>query len=301
MENKNFITVKEAAEYLKINEKKLYELAVKGQIPATKATGKWLFPVESLNTFLKNEALKNLKTSSVDNLIDKGLILFAGSDDIILNKIFNEFHSEFSYIEIYYSSAGSFKGIELLKNNQCHGAMSHIFDNDTNDYNFPFADKIIGENLYTIINVFYRDIGFVSKNKHINSFKDITENKFTFINRQKFSGVRSLSDSLINLEGTKEINIFQEEMPTHFDICKTVNNIENTVGIASKTAAAVFNLKFSKIMEERFDLIIKRDTFFKENLQKFIKFLKNNIKNTYEKFDGYNFKDTGEIMFKKKN
>ena len=300
MENKNFITVKEAAEYLKINEKKLYELAVKGQIPATKVTGKWLFPLESLNTFLKNEAIKNLKTSSVDNLIDKGLILFAGSDDIILNKIFNEFHSEFSDIEIYYSSAGSFKGIELLKNNQCHGAMSHIFDDVTKDYNFSFADNIIGENLYTIINIFYRDIGFVSKNRFINSFKDIKENEFTFINRQKFSGVRNLSDSLIISEGVKGIKIFKDEISTHFDISKTVNDIENTVGIASKIAASIFNLKFSKIMEERFDLIIKRDAFFKENFQKFIKFLKNNIKKKKKKFDGYDFKDTGEIMFKKK-
>jgi excisionase family DNA binding protein len=299
MKNNEFLTVKEASEYLKINEKKLYELATKGLIPATKATGKWLFPIESLEYFLKQNALKNIKTNVIENLIDNGLILFAGSDDIILNKIFNEFHNKYPEIEIYYSSVGSFKGLQLLKNNQCHGAMSHIFNKEAKDYNFITADKLLGSDSYTIINLFYRDVGFVSKNKEINSFKEITENNLEFINRQRLSGIRNLSDLLIENIDTKNLKIFKEEMSTHFDVSKTVYENNNTVGIACKMAASIFGLTFSKILEERFDLIIRKEIFFKENFQTFIKFLRNNIQKKYENITGYKFKNSGEIMFKK--
>src|SRR3981081_2940436 len=39
-----FLTTSEAAEYLRLGERKLYELVTSGAIPCSKVTGKWLFP-----------------------------------------------------------------------------------------------------------------------------------------------------------------------------------------------------------------------------------------------------------------
>ncbi|MDH3640206.1 MAG: helix-turn-helix domain-containing protein, partial [Gammaproteobacteria bacterium] len=39
-----FLDVKQVAAYLHINTKKVYALVGEGKIPATKVTGKWLFP-----------------------------------------------------------------------------------------------------------------------------------------------------------------------------------------------------------------------------------------------------------------
>ncbi|MEZ5476415.1 MAG: helix-turn-helix domain-containing protein [Thiolinea sp.] len=39
-----YMSVKQVAGYLHLNEKKVYELVRDNQIPATKVTGKWLFP-----------------------------------------------------------------------------------------------------------------------------------------------------------------------------------------------------------------------------------------------------------------
>ncbi len=38
------LTTKEVAEYLSINEKQVYRLIKDKKIPATRITGKWLFP-----------------------------------------------------------------------------------------------------------------------------------------------------------------------------------------------------------------------------------------------------------------
>jgi excisionase family DNA binding protein len=39
---KEFLTTEEAAAYLRLSERKLYELVANSSIPCTKATGRWL-------------------------------------------------------------------------------------------------------------------------------------------------------------------------------------------------------------------------------------------------------------------
>src|SRR5215831_18027130 len=46
------LTTAEAAEYLRIKERKLYELVAEQAIPCTKVTGKWLFPRADLDRWL---------------------------------------------------------------------------------------------------------------------------------------------------------------------------------------------------------------------------------------------------------
>src|SRR5690606_10858725 len=50
-------TTSEAAEYLRIKERKLYELVSENAIPCTKATGKWLFPKDELDRWLSTSLI----------------------------------------------------------------------------------------------------------------------------------------------------------------------------------------------------------------------------------------------------
>src|SRR5256885_9445612 len=46
------LTTDEAAAYLRLSERKLYELVANGAVPCTKVTGKWLFPKAALDRWL---------------------------------------------------------------------------------------------------------------------------------------------------------------------------------------------------------------------------------------------------------
>src|SRR5262249_45948319 len=46
------LTTSEAAQYLRLKERKVYELIAEGAIPCTKVTGKWLFPQSDLDRWL---------------------------------------------------------------------------------------------------------------------------------------------------------------------------------------------------------------------------------------------------------
>src|SRR5437868_13590490 len=45
----DLLTTDEAASYLRLSERKLYELVAKNAVPCTKATGRWLFPRAALD------------------------------------------------------------------------------------------------------------------------------------------------------------------------------------------------------------------------------------------------------------
>src|SRR6202162_128736 len=46
------LTTDEAAAYLRLSERKLYELVANGAMPCTKATGRWLFPRAALDRWV---------------------------------------------------------------------------------------------------------------------------------------------------------------------------------------------------------------------------------------------------------
>src|SRR6187401_2393490 len=45
-------TTDEAAVYLRLSERKIYELVANGEIPCTKVTGRWLFPRAALDRWV---------------------------------------------------------------------------------------------------------------------------------------------------------------------------------------------------------------------------------------------------------
>src|SRR5918998_5758380 len=48
----------EAADYLRLKERKLYELVAEAAIPCTKVTGKWLFPKAELDHWLASNLVR---------------------------------------------------------------------------------------------------------------------------------------------------------------------------------------------------------------------------------------------------
>ncbi len=293
--NKKFLTTSEVSKILNINEKKVYVLAQEGIIPATKITGKWLFPEEELINYLKFDALKNLKKGLPFTLLENDIMIGGGSDDPILSKIFSKFYN-YSKINIFYTTVGSEKGIELLKNRIVHFSFSHIYDEFFNDFNIPYLKKIFPHNGYVVINCFSREIGIISHFKVLD-IEEINNKKLVFVLRQKGSGIRGMTEYFFNTGKLKKENFkfFQEEVNTHFEVASLVKNNENFIGIVTKSIARIFDLHFYKLFDEKFDLITLKDYFFEKPFQTFYDFMINQIKSNFPPIDGYNFNDSGKI------
>ncbi|QIT54757.1 helix-turn-helix transcriptional regulator [Aquisalimonas sp. 2447] len=65
VEPPRFMNVHETAAYLRLNEKKIYALAGEGRLPATKATGKWLFPRDLVDQWLMESSYGGVLTDRI--------------------------------------------------------------------------------------------------------------------------------------------------------------------------------------------------------------------------------------------
>ncbi len=305
LEKRVFLTVKDVSGLLHINDKKVYALAQEGKLPCTKVTGKWLFPKDELQLFLKEKARKTIQRFSTEFALSKQVILLSGSDDPVIPMLEGMFHSRHPDIALYSSSVGSGEGLRLLKDGFCHIALSHLYDPVTDDYTFPFIQDLFDtpDNL-VVINLFYRNTGFLSKDQKVQSFGDIIRNNLRFINRQKDSGIRNQVDRIIATEGAAidEIRGYETEAYTHFEVAYAIFSGMADAGIATEAIAHQTSLFFHKLFEERFDMVIVKDAFFERHIQTFVEFIRSDIFiNVLQNMKGYDPRDTGKILFHKTN
>jgi putative molybdopterin biosynthesis protein len=85
---------------------------------------------------------------------------------------------------------------------------------------------------------------------------------------------------------------------THFEVGLSLISSEADTGIASAAVARILDLDFYPLVEERFDMILEKNTFFQPPVQAFIETLQSDkFKNRVEKIGNYNFSHAGKILY----
>lgn len=296
------MNTKEVAKYLDIHEKQVYLLIKAGKIPCTRVTGKWIFPVKLIEEWIETNAQKGLKQArkKVDKI--SGALLASGSNDPILDLLLTAIKKNHPDFNIFSANTGSVSGLEALNTGLTDIAFSHLFDPQTGDYNTPYLKQYCPDNHPLIVNLFYRQIGFLIAKSMSNIFQgweSLTHKNIRFINRQRGSGIRILLDNELKNRGIagSDISGYTNEVYTHFEVGLSLVSGEADVGIASAVVAKILDLNFQPLVSERFDMILDKNTFFQPALQAFIETLQSDqFKNRVAKIGNYNFKDAGRIL-----
>jgi len=297
-----WMNTKEVANYLDIHEKQVYLLIKAGKIPCTRVTGKWIFPVGLIDEWLQASARDSLKQARKRVNQMEGALLAAGSNDPVLDMLLTAIRKNHSDFNIFSANTGSVGGLEALNTGLTDIAFSHLLDPQTGDYNTPYLKKYCPDKNPVVVNMFYRQIGFLitkSKSKIFKGWESLTNKKISFINRQKGAGIRMLLDYELekrNIAG-ENINGYDNEVYTHFEVGLSLVSGEADAGIASAAVAKILDLHFLPLVSERFDMILDKNTFFQPVIQTFIETLKSDqFRNRVEKIGNYDFKDAGRIF-----
>jgi len=300
-DRKELLTVKEASKLLNLNEKKLYALAGSGKIPGTKITGKWIFPRTELENFLKGKSLETVRGSFWESLMNNRVLLISGSDDPVISTAQGIFHASNPEYLLFSSSVGSAEGIRLLKSGFCTVAVSHHYDFERQDFTFPLlSDYFDDTGEIVVLNLFFRVIGFVARDKPVQSMSECVKRSLAFINRQKGSGIRSVVDHFLKKEGIMPSRLkgYDREAFTHFDVVRLVSSGTADAGIAAEAAVSGSRMVFKPIFEERFDMIVKKEIFFDRHVQAFVEFVRSDkFKSLLKSFKGYSDRETGKVMY----
>ncbi len=144
-----FMNVKQVSGYLHLNEKKIYDLVNKGHIPATRVTGKWMFPKELIDKWMLD--------STHNGLLHDRLII-AGSDDPFLHRIINEFTESLGNKAIItYTPTATRTGLELLNANKVDACCIHWGPEDESATRHPsLIQQYSQNNNWVLIRAFKR-------------------------------------------------------------------------------------------------------------------------------------------------
>jgi len=276
MEDKTLLNTREIARFLDINEKMVYSLIAEKGLPATKATGKWLFPRHLVEQWLENQTINYPKTA--DTLPPyHGLLIISGSNDILLDKALALFNRLYPDHVAVFGNLGSLGGIRALRRNLCHIAASHLLQESDQEYNFGFAREELGQ-VPGIINFCKREQGLlVAKGnpKKIMGIPDLGRPGIRIVNRPAGTGTRLLLDTGLRKAGIdgSRIDGYDREVSRHFDVGIEVLSERVDTGPGIRAVAGLLNLDFIPLRWERFDFLIQKDRFFERGIQLFLGFL----------------------------
>jgi len=301
MEKKSLLNTREVAEFLDINEKMVYSLISEKGLPATKVTGKWLFPRHLVEQWLESETI-NYPRASNPLPPYHGLLIISGSNDILLDRTISLFNNIYTDHIAVFGNMGSLGGIRALRRNLCHMASSHLLQEDEKEYNFDFASEELKQ-VPAIVNFCRREQGILMAGgnpKGIQGIKDLAKKNVKIVNRPAGTGTRLLLDGELKKTGISkdEIDGYNTIMERHLDVGIEVLSGRADAGPGIRTVAGLLDLDFLPLRWERFDLIIPKDRFFDRGIQLFLGLLHNqSFKDLIQNLPGYDLSFTGEMVY----
>lgn len=295
------MTTKEVASFLNVNEKMVYTLVSEKKLPATKITGKWLFPKHLVEQWIEThtanypEALTKLPPY-------QGLLIIAGSNDLLLDKtisLFNSLHPE--HIAVF-GNLGSMGGLRALRRNLCHIAASHLLQENEKEYNFSFASNELDQ-MPAVVNFCKREQGIVvakDNPKNICAVRDLAQPGVRVVNRALGTGTRLLFDNELRSAGinSEKLEGYHTVVNRHMDIGLEILTGHADAGPCIRPIASLLDLDFIPLRWERYDLLIPKDRFFDKGVQLFQGLLhEDTFQNLTGSLYGYDVSDSGKMMF----
>lgn len=301
--NKQLLSTKEVADFLNVNEKIVYTLVAEKGLPASKITGKWLFPLHLVEQWIETHTLNYPKVRQHLPPYE-GMLIITGSNDLLLDKTIALFNKTASGQIAAFANLGSMGGLRALRQNFCHIATSHLLQDDGAEYNFSFAGQEF-TNMPVIVNFCRREQGFLIQKgnpRQIHTIKDIARPDVRVVNRSLATGTRLLFDKELQKAGIgpETVDGYTNEVNSHMEVGLEVLSGRADFGPGIRPVATLLGLDFIPLRWERYDLLITRERFFDRGIQSFIGLLQDReFKKLAEPFTGYDVSASGKMLFPK--
>jgi excisionase family DNA binding protein len=299
-----FLTVAEAARYLRLNPRSVYLLAQRGGIPASRVTGKWLFPVNLLDEWIESwgRPRGGERPAPGRPALPPGSLFLAGSDDPALELLTDALHGEAGAPVLFTAALGSVGGLQALADGRADVACAHLVDPASGEYNLSQVPRYLPGRPAVVVNLFHRELGLVvwtGNPRKLQTLADLGRRGLRFVNRQPGSGTRAFIDQALAVAEveTGAVLGYRDEVSTHWAVGLRVLRGEADAGVASRAVATVLSLGFVPLTRERFDLVIPKDTFFQRSIQALLEAIRSErFRRGLERLGGYDWAQTGRVL-----
>jgi excisionase family DNA binding protein len=290
-----FLTTSEAAEYVRLGERKLYELVTSGAIPCSKVTGKWLFPRQELDLWV----LSGLARPAGMTASDPPPIV-GGSQDDLLEWTLRESGSGLASL-----AEGTARGVERLQRGEVIAAAVHFHSDsaDDADANIAAVGAMPGLHDAVLVGLARREQGLLlppGNPKHLHSLANVLGSGARMAVRQQGAGAQMLLEVLLTRAGAKQRDLRRLEPPclTGPDLAAAIRAGKADCGVATRAAAKSAGLDFVPLLWENFDLLMRQRSYFRPAIQALTGFMaERRLKQRAAELGGYDPAPSGQIRF----
>jgi putative molybdopterin biosynthesis protein len=262
----HLLNTAEAADYLHIKERKLYELVADHAIPCTKVTGKWLFPRAALDRWLLAGMARPYGVTPAEPPP-----IIGGSHDPLLQWALVESRAGLAIMP-----EGSESDYRRFLKGEVIAAAIHFHDLDDldKDANIQLVSK--EPTLYDAVLVHFcsRNQGLLVATGNpleLLTVRDLKEKRPRVAVRPEGAGAQQLLLALLKRDGLAPRDIGKPIVaPTGPDIAQAIRAGHADVGIATRAVASAAGLDFVPLVTDRFDILMRQRDSYRPPLQTFL-------------------------------
>ena len=228
-------------------------------------------------------------------------LVVTGSHDPLLDELGDMLHASDSSLYMSSSHVGSMGGIMAVRRREAHMAGIHLLNESDGTYNRSAVDKYFPHGGVRLVECVGRTQGLMVQKgspKGIRSIGDLTAPGVRYVNRQKGSGTRILTDHLCRKEGidTEKIYGYGREELTHTSVAAQIAMGTADAGMGIYSAAKLYGLDFIPVCTEQYDLLIPDCAWDTTMVQKLIEILSGpEFTRRIEKMGGYTIDRPGRV------
>ena len=296
------LSTREVAQFLGVHEKIIYSMITEKGLPASKVSGKWLFPLKLVEQWVLSRTV-NLPAAAREAARDDVLVV-AGSNDLLLDRILALLMAENPQVLAAFANLGSLGGIRALRCGRCQVAASHLAQEDGEEFNFAFCREELPE-LPAVVNLARREQGLLlpaGNPQRVRSMADLVRQGLTVVNRAPGTGTRLLFEREIARAGGAPAALpgWDRVAPRHLDAGLAVLRGQAQAAPGIRAVAGELGLDFLPLAWERYDLLIPRNRFFEQPVQLLLNLLhEDRCKALAADLAGYDLSMTGRTVFPK--
>jgi excisionase family DNA binding protein len=289
----DLLTTDEAAIYLRLSPRKLYELLAKGAVPCTKVTGRWLFPRAALDRWV----MAGLITSAAFAHATAPPIV-GGSHDLLLELTLRESGCGPASLP-----EGSETGLQRLARGEVMVAAIHLHRPDGGDEaaNIEAVAAAPGLHDAVVISFARREQGIVTAPGNplkLSDIASVAKSRARLAQRPPGAGAHLLLLALLARANiaANDLALMAPVCATGMDIAQAVRSNRADCGIATRSVALAAGLNFLPITWEHFDLVLRQRDYFLPGPQALFEFMRTAaLRERAMEFGGYDVDAIGAV------
>lgn len=299
-----YLTTREVAALLRIKERKVYDLAASGQVPCSKSMGKLLFPRADIEAWLAaGQASPAQHRTPIGHRAKRATgvatalpNVMLGSHDPLLEWALRESGSG---IAAYFDGSGD--GLRRFADGEGLAAGLHLFDADEQSWNVGSVAGPFGDRAVVLVEWAKRQRGLIVRqaaaDRGVSGLGDIAGLRVAA--RQDGAGAQQLFTALCDAAGVVSGDIHEAVvLRSETDAALAVLEDKADVSFGLQSLAEQYQLAFVPIVEERYDLLVDRRSWFEPPMQALLRFCSGPaFKQRAAELAGYDVGELGRVHF----